>query len=304
MEFKFGYSALIVLAAAMWGTMGLFSRPLTSMGLGSVEITLTRYVITVVILFIVILFLDRKLFRIKLKDIWIFIGTGICSMLLANTLYCMAQQELSLSLAVVLLYTSPCFVMIFAVIFLKEAMTKQKLTALILAFAGCILCSGIFGAATNFNLYGILLGLGSGIAFSLYTVIGRFAIRKYSAYTMAFYTFLIAGIGILPLSDIGSISAVCGAHQEAIWYILGMGTIVTAIPYFVYYIGLKGTEAGKASVLSFTEPLISTALGFIVYAECPDALGIIGIAMMFVSVVLLSINFSRLRYESVHKRKL
>jgi len=304
MEFKYAYSVLIIIAAAMWGMMGLFSRPLTSMGLGSVEITLTRYIITIAVLFVVILILDRKLFRIKIRDIWMFIGTGLCSMLLANTLYCMAQQELSLSLAVVLLYTSPCFVMIFSVIFLKERMTRQKLTALILAFSGCILCSGIFGAATNFNLYGILLGLGSGITFSLYTVIGRFAIGKYSAYTIAFYTFLIAGICILPLSDIGSIPTVCEAHQDAIWYILGMGTIVTAIPYFVYNLGLKGTEAGKASVLSFTEPLVSTILGFVVYSECPDGFGLIGIAMMFVSVILLSINFSRMRYESVHKRKL
>jgi len=303
MENKAVFTMLIIIAAALWGTMGVFTRPLASMGLGSVEIILARYAITIAAMFVIILICGRKYFKIELKDIWMFIGTGLCSMMVFNILYCMAQQELSLSLAAILLYTSPCFVMIFSVIFLKESLTRQKLIALMTAFAGCILCSGVIGAVSDFNLYGMMLGLGSGVSFSLYTVISKVALRKYHPYTIAFYTFLIAGICILPISDFGSLASVVQSNPDAVWYMLGLGLIVTVIPYFVYNIGLKGIDAGKASVISFVEPMVGTILGFVVYAECPTALSIFGIILIFVSLVLLSINFKRIRYDSIHGKK-
>ena len=59
--------------------------------------------------------------------------------------------------------------MVLAIIFLKEKFTIQKLIALILAFAGCILVSGFGGKVT---VMGILVGLGSGLGYGLYSIFG------------------------------------------------------------------------------------------------------------------------------------
>lgn len=65
--------------------------------------------------------------KIKLKDLWIFVSSGILGILGLNICYNEAVKQLSLSLSAVLLSLSPIFVLIFANIFFKEKITVKKL---------------------------------------------------------------------------------------------------------------------------------------------------------------------------------
>ena len=69
----------ILLAGILWGCMGLFVRPLDGKGLSSWDIVFIRALGTAVLLGLYILVTDRKRFRIRLKDIWCFLGSGLLS---------------------------------------------------------------------------------------------------------------------------------------------------------------------------------------------------------------------------------
>ena len=90
-----------------------------------------------------LLITDRKKLKIDKKDLKWFFGTGLGSLFVNNLCYAETVQRASLSVAVVLLYTAPFFVMILSAVFFKEKLTVQKITALILSFAGCILVVGL-----------------------------------------------------------------------------------------------------------------------------------------------------------------
>ena len=75
---------LILIAGVLWGSMGLFVRTLNEKGLVSMEIVGLRAAVTTVALFLFLLVFDRKLFWIRWKDLWCFIGTGICSIVFFN----------------------------------------------------------------------------------------------------------------------------------------------------------------------------------------------------------------------------
>src|SRR5690554_4590866 len=77
----------VVLAGTCWGIIGLFSRNLSGGGLSSVQITTTRCVVTALFLILFLLFLDGEKLKIKLKDFWIFLGTGILSIAFFNICY-------------------------------------------------------------------------------------------------------------------------------------------------------------------------------------------------------------------------
>ena len=135
-------SILLVLAAGcMWGCMGLLVRPLNNVGLVTMDICFLRGFVAFVIMLAGLLVFDRTALKIRLKDIWCFVGTGALSVSFFNFCYFKTITLTSLSVAAVLLYTAPAFVMIMSFFLFKESMTKKKILALLSAFVGCVLVS-------------------------------------------------------------------------------------------------------------------------------------------------------------------
>ena len=83
---------LIVSAGILWGCMGLFVRRLNALGLASMEVVALRAVVTSVLMFLFLLVYDRQLLKIGWKDLWCFLGTGVCSILFFNFCYFKAME--------------------------------------------------------------------------------------------------------------------------------------------------------------------------------------------------------------------
>ena len=173
--------------------MGLLVRPLNEIGLVTMDICFLRGFVTFVVMLAGLLLFDRDSLKIRLRDIWCFIGTGTLSVTFFNFCYFRTITLTSLSVAAVLLYTAPAFVMVMSFFLFKESMTKKKVIALIVAFIGCILVSGVITGGGDLNARGILVGLGAGFGYALYSIFGRYALQRgYNSLTITFYTFLFA----------------------------------------------------------------------------------------------------------------
>lgn len=133
---KIIYSFCVIAAGILWGTMSIFVRSLSELGFSSRQIMLMRSLLASGILAAVIALKNPALFKIHLRDIWIFIGSGILSMAFFSVCYFSTIIECGASVAVVLLYTSPVFVLILSAIFFKEKITFLKASALVITFAG------------------------------------------------------------------------------------------------------------------------------------------------------------------------
>ena len=72
----------ILLGGTLWGIIGLFNRNLTAGGFSSASIVLVRNLGSMLVLGLVFLVIDCSVFRIKLKHLPYFFGTGIVSILL------------------------------------------------------------------------------------------------------------------------------------------------------------------------------------------------------------------------------
>ena len=111
----------ILAAGILWGSMGLFVRRLNSMGLASMDIVALRAAVTLVVLLLYMVLFRRKLLKIRLRDLWCFLGTGICSIVFFNLCYFKAITLTSLSVAAVLLYTAPVIVMVLSYFLFRES---------------------------------------------------------------------------------------------------------------------------------------------------------------------------------------
>ncbi len=283
-------SALFVLAAgSLWGFMGLLVRTLNRVGLASMEICFVRAVITLITMFFGLLIFDRKALKMKIRDVWCFIGTGAFSVSFFNYCYFKTMTLTSLSVAAVLLYTAPAFVMLMSAVLFHERLSARKLVALGLAFVGCAFVSGIVGGAETLSASGILFGLGAGFGYALYSIFGRYALEKnYSSVTISFYTFLFASVSTLFFVDAGEVLATIGSSLQLTAKTVLLVLLVTLLPYLSYTRGLKGMENGTASVLASIEPVVATLVGILIYKEEMSLQNVIGICLVLGSIVLIN----------------
>ncbi len=287
---KHAPSLLILLAGCLWGSMGLFVHTMEDAGLSNMQMVELRAAITTIVLFSALAIIKPTLLRIKLRHIWCFLGTGILSVVFFNYCYITTISASSMAVAAVLLYTSPIFVMLLSRLLFKEKLTAKKWIALCLAFAGCLLVSGIVSGSNELSLSAFLFGIGSGFGYALYSIFSRFAIQYgYSGWTITAYTFLFAAIGGAFLTDFSGIFA---AFQTSGIKIGGLfllfAAITTLLPYLFYTIGLQYTENSKAAVIVSIEPVMAAILGLLVYREIPSPVSFIGILLVLSAVLLLS----------------
>lgn len=278
----------IILAAMMWGVIGIFTRILAVAGLNSIQIVAVRSIFSAVIMCIFIFFKDKSLFKIKLKDIWMFIGTGVLSLTFFNFCYFNAINVLDLSIASVLLYTAPCFVMIMSAFVFKEKITKVKVLAFLIAFTGCALISSLNG---EFNLKGVILGLFAGLGYALYSIFARIALEKYNTYTITLYTFITSALSLLPFCDVSGLMIASMDITVLIWILL-LAVISTVLPYILYTEGLKNISATNASIIAFAEPVTATVVGAVLFEEDITFIVCLGMLLVLTSIIMISLKKS------------
>lgn len=291
--------AMILIAAAGWGIIGVFSRPLAAMGLEPFGITFIRSFITAAGIGIFIIIKDRSLFRISLRDIWMFLGTGLVSIVFFNVCYFITIEQTTLATASILLYTAPCFVMLMSALFFGEKITSQKIFALVFAFLGCVLASGFAGGDITPKAF--ISGIGSGVGYAAYSIFGKAALKKYRPFTVIFYTFAVASAGLLPFTA-GGVIPFMSAHPDAVAVSLELGIVSTLMPFILYTTGLEYTEAGKASVLAFAEPMVAAVSGIVIFKEELCIKNAVGILLIFFSIILLNIPFKIKYTEKIKSR--
>lgn len=279
----------ITSAAILWGTMSIFVSKLTEFGLSSMQIVFVRALTASIMLAAYLLAKNRSLFKIRLRDCPIFIGTGIISFTFFSYCYFTAMHMCSVSIAAVLLYTAPAFVMLMSALLFKERLTAVKLVSVILTVVGCVLVSGAFGADTQLSPVGILFGLGAGFGYALYSIFGRYGIDKYHTLTVTFYTFVFAAIASLPFFVADGISQITFNAKSTLW-MLAVGIFTSALPYLLYTEGLKRVEAGRASVIATIEPVVASVIGVLMFGESMGIYKLCGIALVLFAVFLINLK--------------
>ena len=281
-----GAYASILAAAALWGIIGVWNRNLMAAGLSPTGIVVVRNFGGMLLLLAVFAVKDRGVFHVRREHLKYFFGTGIISVVLFTSCYFSCQKICSLAVASILLYTAPSFVVILSAILWKEPVTKKKLLALALTLVGCACVCGVFDGGLTVTFTGILLGLGAGFFYALYSVFGRYALAHYSSMTVTVWTFIFAGPASLVMLRPAEMRAVFTAPSA---WLLAAGLVVfsTVAPYILYTRGLARVESGKASIMASLEPVVATLAGVLIFGEPMGLLTLLGILCVLAGVYIL-----------------
>ena len=269
--------------------MGIFVRKLGTWGFSPIQIVCIRVVLAALVFCLIQLIRDPAGFKLSPRDVPLFLGLGLGSILFFTVCYFTAITMMSLSTAAILLYTSPIWIMLMSLLFFHEKLSAQKVLALVLAFGGCVLVSGISGG--EITLTGLLVGLGAGVGYALYSILGTLALRRYSPFTVTAWTFLFAAVGAIlichPADMIVKFSA-APSLAGLLGFSLLTALVTAVIPFLAYTLGLRSVEASKAGILATVEPMVATLVGIFVFSEPLTLTSGLGVLLILSAVVVLN----------------
>lgn len=283
---KRGAYLSILLAAALWGVIGLWNRRLMAGGLSPTGIVTVRNFGGMALLCAVFAVKDRNVFRVKKEHLKYFFGTGIISVVLFTICYFSCQQICSLAVASILLYTAPSFVVVLSALLWREPINPRKIFALFLTLLGCSMVCGLFSGDVTVTLTGFLLGLGAGFFYALYSIFGRYALAHYDSMTVTVWTFLFAGPASLVLLRPADLAAM-GSDSSMPLTAACLVVFSTVLPYLFYTGGLAKVESGKASIMASLEPVVASLLGVAAFGEPMTAMTAVGILCVLGGVAIL-----------------
>ena len=277
---------LIILAGTCWGVISIFINYLSAAGLGEMQISFLRQFFAVLVFALIILARDRSKFRMPLKDLGLIILVGFINGVLFNFLYFYTIIHSRASIAVVLLYTSPVFVIILARLFFGEKITRNKGIALVLTVVGCVFVTGVLGEGYVPPPAAILTGVLTGLAYALNNILTSAAVKKNDPLTVTMYTLLFSFLFLIPFSKPGSLAALCRANPMILPVAFLMCLVTAVLAQYFFSVGLGLIESGKAAIYGATEPIVGSLVGILIFHEESNLLKIAGIVMVIAAIVL------------------
>ena len=282
-----GY-ALVLTAAALWGTLGLFYKTLLDrFGLTPLAVASYRSLLAGLILLVVLALRSRRLLAVNRHDLPLLVAYGVFGVAGFFVAYAYAIDLVGVAVAAVLLYTAPAWVGLIAWRWLGEAMHRRLLIALALTLVGCVLVTGLYDVGhLRLNGLGILAGLGAGLGYGLWSVFNKVAVARYSAWTVQTYALLIGAGCFLLLAPRGQLAAAVALPPAWPW-LLAMALIPTLGGALTYSLGVRWVPVSVASVVATLEPVIAGALAYLLLGERLTLLQIAGGAAIISAVLIL-----------------
>ncbi|HBG3680541.1 TPA: EamA family transporter [Clostridioides difficile] len=291
-----GY-VFIAIAGLLWATLGLFGKFLMGNGLTSEQVAFTRLFFGFIVLGVYSSIRTPQILKISKKGIIYSVIIGIICQAMFNLCYFKAIDIAGVSIAAVLLYTSPLFLAIFSKICYKENITRSKLFSLILCFIGAIMA--VTGGRLDFqglNAFGLLLGVLSAIAYALMPTISKNALKEFSSSTILVYSFLFGAIFMIPSSRPWEILNYA-KDLDVLSCMLMLGIVPAALAYIFYAAGIsKGVELSVVGVVASVELVGSVIIGCTILGESFSLGKLFGVMLMLISaVVALNLSYDEIR---------
>ncbi len=292
----------IAMAGILWSTLGLFGNMLMERGLSSEQVAFTRLFIGFIVLSLYSLIRRPEVLKINLKCLLYCGAIGIICQGLFNKCYFKAVEVTGVSIAAVLLYTSPLFLAVFSKIVYKEKMTRAKIISLILCCIGAIMAvTGGVLDLKGINTYGIIMGIMAAITYALMPIISKNALKEFSSETILIYGFLFGAIFMIPSAKpvemIGFVT-----DMNVLPYMILLGVFPAAMGYIFYAEGIaRGCELSIVGVVASVELIAASIIGWTVVGEVFTIGKAIGVAIMFVSAFTAVAGNKEVETESVEE---
>ena len=281
---------LASLASSLWAISGISGEILfKKFNFSSDWLVSTRTLISGILLFLIVIFIEKKSVLKPLKnkrDCAGIILFGTAGMYLVQYTYFKTIELSNVSFATILQFTAPFF------IFIYESIKNKKIPAVSTIILLFMTILGVVFIATKGNfsnllisLEALLLGVISAIMIAFYSTYPKKLLKKYGSITVVGWGMIIGSIISNVIHPIWKIEGNVNAKsmiQVIIVVILG-----TSIAYLIYITSLNYISSSLAGILTAFEPVLAAILSVAIFGLKFSFIEIVGFILVFVSIFIL-----------------
>lgn len=289
-QVKKGPHLAVLLGCILYGMTGLFLASIHNLPIAS--IIFYRLFFGLIFIFTYLLVTNRlgelrpgkRKFRLLLQGIFVMVNMFF---------YFQCVKETCFSIAILLEYTAPIYVMMASPFILKENIGKESIAALLLAIAGVYLViqpEGGFGTLefSGNHFTGIATGLFAGMVLAVIIMNVRVLKRDHSEFAIAFWSTAISCLLMLPFAFETPFSLLApNLFTLAVFGIVsvGIGGVLTTIGY-------ANLQSQTGSLLALIEPVAGVFFDLVFLGVSHSAGTLAGCILVLAAALLISYSGS------------
>jgi drug/metabolite transporter (DMT)-like permease len=192
----------------------------------------------------------------------------------------------SVAASVVLVFSQPVFVAIFAYMLLSERIPPLSFTGILVALAGTAVIAG-GGSVGSAAIFGNVLALVGATAVAVYVLIGRASpTRCVGVLPYCIVVYFAAALTLLPVTLLLGVRLWGYSGETWFWlWVITLGPQITGHTVFKW--ALRHVEASIVSGTILAEPVVSALLAWLILSEKPGLPTILGGTVVPVGLFLL-----------------
>jgi len=275
---------IILLASIMWAIEPILAK-ISFENSDFLHTSAIRAMVAALTAFIYIVLTRKAPLKVTGQQLSPLIYIALVGTLIADFMYFVALSQIPVINAVIIGHMQPIFIIVFGFFLLKtDTLTKfDYLGIALMIFSGFLVTTqtveNLF--ALRFGTMGDLIVLSATIAWATSAIVMKKYLTMMDAGVITFYRFFFPSLLFTTYLGLTSSLFIANIYQVCIGVIIGIGTIL-------YYEGLKRLKAAQVSGLELSTPFFAAILAFLFLNEIATSMQIIGIALLFGGVYLIS----------------
>lgn len=236
--------------------------------------------------------------RVEKKDYLKIFAASVLGFLICQLSFLAGIPHITPMDCSILAAISPIYTMFIAAIALKEPISLQKVSGVVISFVGIvylILSNITSSGAAETNAFGIVMLIINSLSFSLYLGIFKPLISKYSVVTFMKWIFLFAFVMSFPFSAKEIFTAnwltVPTVQLSELAYLIICATFIT---YTLIPLGQKIIRPTLVSMYSYMQPIIAIVISIYIGMDTLTWQKVLAAVMVFGGVIIVSYSRSKI----------
>ena len=283
-------------AALMFGFNASSVKIILGTEISPEQLVLFRATITALMAGLVLLFTNRKAFKVTMKELPVLIFYGIFGIALMQWSYSNAVSLLPISVALLIEYTAIVIVPLVSLLLFKEKVRPRLWFGIAAVLVGLAIVSNLWNS--SLNPIGVAWAFMAAVCLSIYFLIGEHTQRKRDAMSTLFYTFAVASVfwtimnfinpaKMIDINLVFNLGGNLSGISMPVWAgLLWIGIMGSFIPMLLDYIALGNLSATAVGVIATAETVFATIFAWAWLNESMTTLEVIGGLIVVAGIIL------------------
>jgi drug/metabolite transporter (DMT)-like permease len=293
---RLGYG-MIAIAATLFAVNGSVSKVVLSSGLSALELAQIRNTAAAILFFVFLIVVAPSRLRVDRRELLFLVAFGIVGIALVQWLYFVAIDNLPVGVALLIEFTAPLFVALFARLVYKEHVRRRLWVSVGLCLTGLALVVELWSGVA-FSTVGVTAAFGGALSLTAYLLMAERERRHRDAASLSFYGFLFATLlwaVVQPLwsfpwdvlDDDVSLQGNLSEYSAPVWALVAFIVVIGTMVTFSLLTGsLKHISATRASIVATLEPVVATVIAWAWLGESFGPTQLVGGAIVIAGILV------------------